>query len=559
MAANCAGGRDRVVRARRPHDDAAARLAEIDRRLLGVLCAHRVVTQNQLALLFPHVPERTLRYRTRWLHQLGLAGRSRPYRDQGSAPNHHWPTRRADCLMRGDPRPRGGERKQPNPVFLAHAAALTGLYVALTTKASAAGLTVQEYRREGDARETFNHLSNERALAPDAMVIVTDAEGRKFGAFVEIDLGTMSHTRLRQKAELYAAYATSGAWHGRHLFLPALLFLTTTDIRASKFLAALERALSHGPRRNGRHAFVAGSAGIAWAPRRLLTSPCLADLDGNAGLALPDVLSAARAPYEQVLTRQREQDEADEGRRRMLRDDPLAMRKHLASNLDALTTYTQALGPAGEQAIQLLAASAGTPSPEERTVLYAIARDLDLDEALLEPHAHDLPAPGSTARSEISLLTEHSRHSHAEQIETLAARHGDGPSLRYARSTLREGELLDRLTLNQLPRDAERDVEGRREQDKLRRHYLESRENAARQLARKAGPLGRLTHRAEDFHDQLDREHLRICRSCGETIYPAHEPASRRSTAACHYCQETHDTDPYDPTRIASKESEAYP
>lgn len=204
-----------------------------------MLCKHRVVTQEQLGRLFPDVPERTLRYRTRRLHEVGLAGRSRPYRERGSAPNHHWLTRRADCVMRGDPAPRGGERRAPNPVFLAHAVALTELYVTLATGADAVGLALEYYGREGEARESFTHMGKERALAPDAMVVLADAEGRKLGAFVEVDLGTMSHARLRQKAELYAAYIASDAWQGRHLFLPALLFLTTTDVRAARFLKAL--------------------------------------------------------------------------------------------------------------------------------------------------------------------------------------------------------------------------------------------------------------------------------------------------------------------------------
>jgi hypothetical protein len=265
MSTNRVGGRDRVVRSRRSSDLNTAALAPIDRRLLDILCAHRVVTQDQLHCLFPDVPERTLRYRTRRLHDLGLTGRSRPYRDHGSAPNHHWPTRRADCLMRGEPAPRGGERKEPNPIFLAHAAALTDLYVALATQGEAAGLTLQEYTREGDAREPFTEDAKQRALAPDAMVVLVDSHGGKLGAFVEIDRGTMSHTRLRAKAELYAAYAASGAWHGRHPFLPALLFLTTTDLRATSFLKALAASLSYGPRHNRRrHALIAGAGGIAW-------------------------------------------------------------------------------------------------------------------------------------------------------------------------------------------------------------------------------------------------------------------------------------------------------
>jgi hypothetical protein len=82
MSSSRSAGRDRVVRRRRREPGCAA-LTDLDRRVLAVLCAHRVVRQDQLGRLFPDVPERTLRYRTRRLHDLGLAGRSRPYREQG--------------------------------------------------------------------------------------------------------------------------------------------------------------------------------------------------------------------------------------------------------------------------------------------------------------------------------------------------------------------------------------------------------------------------------------------------------------------------------------------
>jgi Replication-relaxation len=557
MSAKRSAGRVRPRRA--SSGPTAARLAAIDRSVLGVLCAHRVVTQDQLGRLFPGVPERTLRYRTRRLHELGLAGRSRPYRDQGSAPNHHWPTRRADCLMRGEPVPRGGERRAPNPLFLAHAAALTELYVALAAEAGQVGLAVQEYRREGEARELFKSAGKERALAPDAMVILIDTYGRKFGAFVEIDLGTMSHTRLRAKAELYAAYAESNAWQERHLFLPALLFLTTTDARATKFRTAFTRALSHGPRRSGRLGFVAGAAGVAWAPGRLLAKACLADLDGNAGLTLTDVLGAARKPYERALTDRREREEADEARRRVLRDDPEAMRRFLAGHVYALASYVQALGAAGEQAVELLRASTGAPSPFERGVLRAIARDLD--QALPEPRAHDLPSPGEAVRGEIALLVEDYRAVQSRQVAALADRHGTGPSLHRATDVLGKGGLLDRVTLIQLPADAARDAACRDEQHERQAAYLDWREQAARRLARSAGPLGRLTHHAEDFYPQLDQERLRVCGRCGETIYPPGRATGSFGSAdlpSCHYCREPHSTRPYEPNPATHRESEPY-
>ncbi len=59
--------------------------------------------------------------------------------------------------------------------------------------------------------------------------------------------------------------------------------------------------------------------------------------------------------------------------------------------------------------------------------------------------------------------------------------------------------------LDQLPQNAERDAAGRREQHERQAVYVEWREEAARQLARNAGPLGRLTHRPDDFYPQLDQ------------------------------------------------------
>src|SRR6266545_650761 len=109
--------------------DPLASLTDTDRRLLTLLAEQRVLKQTQLERLLADTPARTLRYRTERLTRLGLLGRSRAYRERGSAPFHYWPTRVADAFARGEPVPRGGERPEPNPAFLAHAAGLSELYV----------------------------------------------------------------------------------------------------------------------------------------------------------------------------------------------------------------------------------------------------------------------------------------------------------------------------------------------------------------------------------------------------------------------------------------------
>lgn len=79
---------------------------------------------------------------------LVFSGRSRPYRERGSAPYHLWPSRRADVLVHGTPVSRGGERGEPNPLFLAHAAGVTELYALLSTQAGSLDLRLDRFERE---------------------------------------------------------------------------------------------------------------------------------------------------------------------------------------------------------------------------------------------------------------------------------------------------------------------------------------------------------------------------------------------------------------------------
>ncbi len=513
-------------------------LADIDRRLLAVLCEHRVVRQDQLQRLFPGIPQRTLRYRTRRLHDLGLVGRSRPYRERGSAPNHHWPTRRADCLASGERVPRGGERREPNPLFLAHSAALTDLYVTLALDAPAAGLTLFDYRREGAAREPFEHAGRQRALAPDAFVILLDERERKFGALVELDLGTMSHARLRQKADLYAAYTAAGTWREQHLFLPALLFLTTTEVRALRFLETLQRAFAESQRRGyGRTRLVAAAGALALQPKELPRERCLAGLESSEPVGLIDVLEAARAPYEQAEHAKQKRREALQRKRARLHEDPAFARRALERFMGTESLYLQDLGPVNRQVVGILAASTGEPCPEERDALRTLVDDLQT--TLLHPGPPHTSPPSAETHQAVTSLVAFYRERQQQLVKQLAADHGVGPRLRRAHRRLDEGALLDHRRVAALPRTAARDALAREEQQQRRLAYLAWRADAARALVRRTGPLARLAHSPEEFHAQLDDEYLWTCPSCSELVYPQVDLTPARvkdARAACHYC-----------------------
>ncbi len=147
--------------------------------------------------------------------------------------------------------------------------------------------------------------------------------------------------------------------------------------------------------------------------------------------------------------------------------------------------------------------------------------------------------PGGSVRLDASLLTETYRSIQEREVSALAQRHGVGPGLRRAATRLDSG-LLGPRELAALPGLAERDAIARAEQLEHARAYVAWRGEAARRMAREAGPLGRLTHRPEEFHEQIDGRHLKVCRECREIAYPVVYPnggLDRERT--CHYCRDS--------------------
>src|SRR4051812_13421424 len=299
-------------------------LSDLDRRILDLLSFLRVLTQTQLAsLLSPEIPPRTLRYRTARLAKLGLIGRTRPYRERGSAPHHLWPTRKGEAIAEGGPPPRGGERREPNPLFLAHAAAISELYVALKTSLPE-GLKLTGFEREAEAREAFGgYDGKEHAVAPDACVQIEEADGRVLIALVELDLGTMSARQLKAKAEGYGEYVEREGWRQRNSYCPPLLFITTSEKRARSFLATCRRTVD-------RHRMLVAASALARDIGRSLTArEWLAG--EKEGVDLLAVLRGARRPYDEVLKQEEEKRREEDAERERLRSDPAALREHLRS------------------------------------------------------------------------------------------------------------------------------------------------------------------------------------------------------------------------------------
>jgi len=527
MAGSSSSGVSRPARARSSARTPA--LSDLDRRILDFLSFLRVLTQTQLAsLMSPEIQPRTLRYRTARLAKLGLLGRTRPYRERGSAPHHLWPTRKGEAIAEGEPSPRGGERREPNPLFLAHAAAISELYVTLKTGLPD-GLRLAGFEREAEARETFRgYDGKEYAVAPDACIQIAEADGRILLGLVELDLGTMSARQLKAKVEGYGEYAKLEGWRQRSEYCPPLLFITTSEKRARSFLAICRRAVD-------QQRMLVAATGLARDIDRSLVAPEWFAGEDESGDLLA-VLSGARRPYDEACRREEAERREEDADRKRLRSDPVALREYLR-RWRHRDWGVGRLGPLVARALEITLEREEELAEPERQALLALgamfADPLHLRLAEGEPSAERQPV--------LDGFAEHWRTRQLEEIGELAQRFGEGPALRKARGRLRAGELLAAADVSWLRREAADDERSRSEQERLHSDYLVSREERARCRWKSQRLVARLRNGPEDFLEAIDREALRFCRSCEEIAYPDPERAryerERYGIAfRCHFC-----------------------
>jgi len=523
-------------------------VSDTDRDILDTLVEHRVATAAQLSVLL-EIPERTIRYRLAQLKAKGYARAVRPPADKGSSPDHWCPTRKADSWSQGERAPQGGDKAAPSTTFVEHSAAITALYVALLK--ATAGFGLSEWAREAGAAEEFEWRSRPRKIVPDAFMVLLDKKAA-FRAFVEVDLGSMSMTRLSQKLSGYAAYYAAQAWADIHPFPPVLLLATTSEARAEGALRRFEQRLAQAQRHS--HSFhyrgrdewepEMGACACARYPDEAVAEPVWLSSRGGDGLYLTDLL---RPPWERWAEREhahRQEEERREQWRQSLRADLERCRREIqeCGSSRSFEDLTEAFDPRGSLALMLLLQRDHEMDPTERAAFAFFSRRLGWSRRGDLTAADDLPPPSEQERRAVHSLASHYAERQKRYVARLYARCPDSPAIRNAIAHLDGGDLLRHDELSSLPGLIAAHRDNLSELQRRRRAYIIWREKTIVRARRAKRALARLVFDPRRAAEEIDLARLWFCKPCGQLAIPTERDLTTTSAPDCCSCRLRADT-----------------
>jgi hypothetical protein len=496
--------------------------------LLVLLDQHRVMTTVQLAHA-SGVPERTARYRIERLHTAGLVDFARPGRERGSAPRHWWLRPSGARLVAGTAAADG----RPSGLFVAHAAAITEVYLALVERGPAAGIEVtgwltdragwQEWTRAG------RWSSHPSRLTPDA-VGTFSFDGGEAVAFVEVDLASMTQTLLKQKVARYLAYADDLVWQDRYPYCPPMLLLTTTPTRAVSFLRAagqvIARHRSTTDPQDRAAKLVVAACGLVRDPGQAVTEACWALPDDSmTDLMLADILA--------------ERAKADDASDAWLYERDVVQRRR--DNIEALRSVARASALAdwlgSEHAAEALRVLIGTdpdaflsqkPDIAERVVDW-----FDRRRRLGRFQARDLARPLVAEMEERhAVMWQQQAHRLLAAKADIADKH---PRLCQLAATLADGHLANEVAVAALDHPAEQTRA--QIQQAILGDYSARRATAIEQQWADLGRRDRRRINRDVIEVNYDEHNLCICDTCAlvHPLPPNGEITSRR----CHHCDGT--------------------
>ncbi len=493
--------------------------------LLVLLDQHRVMTTGQLARA-TGTPERTVRYRLDRLRTAHLVDCVRPGRESGSAPQHWWLRPAGARLVTGAAVAEG----RPSGLFVAHAAAISEVWLALTEHGPAAGIEAEGWLADRAGWQEWDggtYWTRRNRLTPDAVARVRMSGSGSAAAFVEVDLASMTQTMLRQKVARYLQYAADRAWDGVYPHCPPLLLLTTTPTRAATFVRAAGRLLDQQrfAVEDPAAAVVVAACGLVRQPARAITEPCWMLPETSTELTLAELLaerldaqaaSQAWHAHHTTVFQRREDIEA-------LRD--LRSSDSLANQLGSERAAEVLRVLVGSDPAAFLDAE---PDLAGRVVSWVRQR-----RRVGRFEAQNF------ARAWVTVLEgRHAALWSGQARRLLAARDhlaAGGPGVYQLAESLASGQLADEddlAILSAPPTDSHEQLQRAAFGD-----YLVRRQAAVDSTWRALSRRARRTTTPRDVADRFDEEHLLICPGC--TILYPRPVSSQMFLERCDHCDRT--------------------
>jgi hypothetical protein len=506
-------------------------LSAIDHKLLALRQGHRVLTTPQLISLTAR-PERTIDYRLSRLRGSGFVDRTRPYAESGSSPFYWWLTRRGAGVIEGSsPAPGKGS---PNPLFLRHTAAIGGIYVGLVDVGPHVGLTEPTWRRDELAWEEWvATMGGVKHLRPDAHLEVSlevDGASERAGAFIEVDFATMDQKRLAAKVGRHRKYCEDRVWWDRHRGCPALLLVTTSDVRVTRFLSNIERTtprsspygeidpLSWKP--------LVAACACVMSPEEALTAPVWRTSVADAPSTLTSLLAGEVRKYRHFIAGVRTAQTAEKRSR-----DVRAIRPLMADR-DLLA---ETMGDPEASAGVVHIFNEVLPYNAERQEEWA-AGHLPLVRAthdwwVVRDGRLGWPPPPAAVVAEWRTLYLTLWADQATELLELAAQSVDCPKLRRPAATLAAGEFVKSWQLSTVVA-----MDGPAEAARATAYYLDCRDRAVTETVRALPLHRRITVARDTIESDYDDAHLVVCVDCGITRHDDLGSARQGRTESCPLC-----------------------
>lgn len=439
-----------------------------------------------------------------------------------------WPTRVADAYATRAPTPRGGERDVPGTVFVEHSLAVTGLHVAFVTLAQSLGLELVSWTRE--AKESFIYGDRHTAIAPDATVVLAAGEA-EYRAFIEMDMGTMSTTRLTQKLGGYAAYARTEAWRERHPFAPVLLFVTITEARAERVVRKFEEKWRWEERHSSRYesphrleGFFIGACSVTRSPEMALREPVWMTRDGLDGLTLKELLR----PAWEAFAHEREQRRVAEEERRAelarLRKEPEARRAQIQGSVHALFSHKQLLANLDAQrkrVLEQLIESTEPMTATERAAFRFFEARVAHQESGTAPKERK-PVTRVEERSTDALVAER-LEDQRQRVAGLYARYPHLPCLLRAVRELSSGNLLAPYIEKRLSELVREDLRRFKTHKGRALDYRSWRDGEIQARRAQRPALARLVTDSARLAVEMDMLNLWLCTRCEQLAIPSRD------------------------------------